>query len=76
MCRYSSINWEMHLSFCRFVVLSLCRFVALPLQMKRMKQETLNDNSLQNKNKKRGFKQALRKQEVSRLESWSLQTGK
>ena len=68
MCRYSRINWEMHLS--------LCRFVALPLQMKRMKQGTLNDNSLQKKNKERGFKQALRKLEVSRLESRSLQTGK
>ena len=69
MCRYSSINWEMHLSLCRFAL-------PLPLQMKRMKQETLNDNSLQNKNKKRGFNQALRKLEVSRLESRSLQTGK
>ena len=64
MCRYSRINWEMHLS--------LCRYVALLLQMKRMKQEKPNDNSLQNKNKERGFKQALRKLEVSRLESRSL----
>ena len=68
MCRYSRINWEMHLS--------LCRLVALNFQMKCIKQEILNDNSLQNKNKKRGFKQALRKQKVSRLESRSLQTGK
>jgi hypothetical protein len=41
-----------------------------------MKQETLNNNSLQNENKERGFKQALREQEVSRLESQSLKTGK
>ena len=68
MCRYSRINWEMHLS--------LCRLVALNFQMKCIKQEILNDNSLQDENKERGFKQALRKLEVSRLESRSLQTGK
>ena len=68
MCRYSRINWEMHLSF--------CRFVALNFQMKWIKQEILNDNSLQNENKERGFNQALRKLKVSRLESRSLQTGK